>query len=175
MIRAVFFLFCVFFFVPQWGAHAEGTLIDAAPRLVTEPINDGQLITLPGNTRPEANAANDRGAVPADLPMDHLLLQLRRSSEQEGALVTLIDRLHDPSSPQFHHWLSANEFGTRFGLAEPDLRAITGWLKGHGFRVNAVYPNRTVIDFSGRRARCARRFIPRSTALASKAGRISAT
>ena len=107
------------------------------------------LVTLAGNSRPEANTANDRGPVANTFPMEHMLLQLRRSAEQEQALIQLIDQLHDPTSPNFHGWLTPAEFGARFGLAAADLSAITGWLQGQGFQVNTVYPSGVTIDFSG--------------------------
>jgi hypothetical protein len=42
--------------------------------LITREIDEPQLVTLKGNTRPEANAQNDLGAVADDFPMGHMLL-----------------------------------------------------------------------------------------------------
>ena len=78
-----------------------------------------------------------------------MLLQLQRPPEQEQALKEFIDQLHDPASPNFHRWLSAQEFGEKFGLAQDDLNTITTWLQSHGFQVNVVYPSGMLIDFSG--------------------------
>ena len=64
-----------------------------APALITQPIDENNLVTLAGNIRPEANAANDRGPVPDSMPIKHLLLQLQRSPQQEQAVETLIDEL----------------------------------------------------------------------------------
>ncbi|HLN48410.1 MAG TPA: protease pro-enzyme activation domain-containing protein, partial [Steroidobacteraceae bacterium] len=130
------------------GRPAFGAGSQTAPA-ITAAIDENALITLAGNTRPEARAANDRGAVADDLPMEHMLLQLRRSSDQEQAFEKYLDELEDPKSPNYHHWLSAQEVGARYGLAAQDLAAITDWLKSHGFTVNRVYPNGMVIDFSG--------------------------
>ncbi|MBV8070314.1 MAG: hypothetical protein JO270_10450, partial [Acidobacteriaceae bacterium] len=47
-----------------------------------------------------------------------------------------------------HHWITAQEFGERFGIAKSDLDAVTSWLHSHGFTVHGVYPN-LAIDFSG--------------------------
>jgi hypothetical protein len=116
---------------------------------ITEPLDESRLITLAGNQRPEATAENDRGPVADSTPMEHMLLQLRRAPEQELALEELIEQLHNPGSPNFHHWLTAQEFGEQFGLAKEDLAAITGWLESHGFTINVVYPNGILIDFSG--------------------------
>ena len=117
--------------------------------LITQPVNEAQRVTLAGNTRPEANAATDRGSVPDSLPIAHMLLLLRRPPAHETALDQTIDDLQDPNSPEYHRWLSAAEFGARFGAAAADLAAITGWLASQGFQINGVYPNGMTIDFSG--------------------------
>jgi len=123
---------------------------EPSQRLITQPIDERNLVVLAGNTRPEArNPANDRGIVPAGLPLPHMMLQLRRPPAQELAVKALIDQLHDRNSPNFHHWLGASELGARFGPAASDIQIITGWLRQRGFIVNLVYPNGMVIDFSG--------------------------
>src|ERR1700758_2315021 len=104
--------------------------------LITERVDESRLAALPGNVRPEARAENDRGPVADTTPMEHMLLQLRRPPEQEQALAKLIEQLHDPASPHFHHWLTAQEFGERFGPAPADVETITVWLELHGFAVN---------------------------------------
>jgi subtilase family serine protease len=122
----------------------------ATPMLITQNVDESKLVTLAGNTRPEAKTKqNDRGQVADSYPMEHMMLQLKRSAEQERELEQLIDRLHDSSSPNFHHWLAAKEFGERFGLAPQDRDTITRWLESHGFKVNVVYENGLLIDFSG--------------------------
>ncbi|MGD0144962.1 MAG: protease pro-enzyme activation domain-containing protein, partial [Rhizomicrobium sp.] len=119
-------------------------------RQITGTVDDSSRITLVGNTRPETRVkANDRGAVPDSFAMEHMQLLLRRSPAQERALEQLIDQLHDRNSPNYHHWLSAAEFGQEFGIGAADIQAVTGWLTAHGFQVNAVYANRMTIDFSG--------------------------
>ena len=118
--------------------------------MVTHPVNENDLVVLAGNTRPEALVpANDQGPVADDMPLPHMMLQLRRPAAQEQALVALIDQLHDRTSPNYHHWLTAAEIGERFGPAGSDIQAVTGWLSQHGFAVNTVYTNKMVIDFSG--------------------------
>jgi len=116
---------------------------------ILQRIDDSRILTLEGNTRPEANADNDRGAVPGDFPMQHMLLQLKRSPENEQALEAYLDQLSDQASPNFHHWLSATEFGETYGVSQDDITLITDWLESQGFTVNVVYPSRMVIDFSG--------------------------
>ncbi|HXJ90375.1 MAG TPA: protease pro-enzyme activation domain-containing protein [Candidatus Binatia bacterium] len=117
--------------------------------LITQPVNNAQTVTLYGNTRPEANARFDRGRVADTLPLNHMLLQLKRAPEMESAFEAYIDLLTDKSSPNFRHWLTAAEQGEQFGVAQQDIDAVSAWLESQGFSVNHVYPNHMVIDFSG--------------------------
>lgn len=126
--------------------------------LIHEKVDEDSLVELAGNTRPEANAENDLGAVSDGLSMAHMMLQLKRSPEQERAVAQFIADLHDPKSPSFHKWLSASEFGKKFGADESDIRAITHWLESYGFTINFVYPSRMVIDFSGNAGQVRRAF-----------------
>jgi subtilase family serine protease len=131
-------------------AQAQTTVTGRRARgLIVDKIDENRLHKIEGNTRSEAGPQNDRGPVPADLSMDHLFLQLQRSPEQEQAVHDFIDALHNPSSPSFHKWLTAEEFGERFGASQADLDAISGWLRSHGLTVHSVYPNGMLMDFSG--------------------------
>jgi subtilase family serine protease len=78
-----------------------------------------------------------------------MMLQLKRSPVLESELVQYIGQLTDKSSPNFHHWLTAQQLGEKYGLAQSDLDTIKSWLQSHGFTVDRVYPNRMVIAFSG--------------------------
>jgi len=133
------------------AAAPQPALTQSLPKraLLTQAIDEEARVTLKGNTYPEANAKNDRGPVPADFPMEHMMLQLRRPPELEKVLEKFIDQLHDQKSPKFHQWIKAQEFGEKYGLAEADLDTLTRWLTSHGFTVNLVYQNGMVIDFSG--------------------------
>ncbi len=153
MIRKVSIILVVVAITLVLGLHFSARVVRAEgeqrPVLITEPIDEARLVTLLGNTRPEANAANDRGRMPDAFRVDHMLLQLKRSPSLEREFEQYIDSLTDKSSPNFRHWMMAEEQGEKYGLAQQDLDAITGWLGSHGFTVGYIYPNRQVIDFSG--------------------------
>ncbi len=108
-----------------------------------------EMVALAGNTRPEASLANDRGALPRDMALDHMELLLKRPPESEAALQALITGLHDRGSAQYHHWLTASAFGASFGPADADITAVTTWLREQGFAVNGIAAGRMTIDFSG--------------------------
>jgi len=136
----------------RWLAAALASPVNAGPQASTLPAPDageGALVTLRGNTRPEAKAINDRGRVSDDLIIHHMMLQLQRTPEQEQALQQFINDIHDPNSPLFHHWITAAEFGQRYGVASAGIARVTDWLESQGFKVNLVYPNQMVIDFTG--------------------------
>jgi subtilase family serine protease len=117
--------------------------------LITQAVNNEQRVALHGNTRSAANTANDKGIVMDSLSMEHMMLQLQRPPELQEALDRFTQELQDPKSPNFHQWLTAAQFGERFGLAESDVTKVTTWLESQGFKINQVYPDKMTIDFSG--------------------------
>src|SRR5207302_46444 len=116
-------------------------------RLITQAIDESKRVELPGNTSPEANTGNDRGRVPDSLPMEHMQLQLRLPVEKEEELDNLLQKIQDPRSPDYHKWLTPEQFKEQFSLAPEDIETITNWLKSQGFTVNVI--NARSIDFSG--------------------------
>jgi hypothetical protein len=118
--------------------------------LITGKIDDTKLVTLEGNTHPAAKiAANDRGPVADDFAMNGMLLQLKRSPEQEKALGILMDQLHTPGNPNYHQWLSEAQFDEIFGVNQKDVEQVSAWLESHGFKVTGVMPDGMVMQFSG--------------------------
>ncbi len=123
----------------QWQSH----------NLITERLDESKRVTLRGNTRPEAAARHDRGLVWAGFKIEHMLLQLKRPAESEASLDEYIAGLTDKTSPNYRKWLTAAQLGDQYGVSDSDIRFITNWLESHGITVNAVYPNRMVMDISG--------------------------
>src|ERR1700733_8521886 len=115
---------------------------------ITSAVKESQLTTLKFNTHPLARAEFDVGPAQPDMPLQRMLLVLKRSPEQEHALVGMLDQLQDKSSPNFHQWMTPDQFGRQFGAADSDIAAVTAWLAGHGFQVAQVSQGRSVIEFS---------------------------
>lgn len=120
-----------------------------APTLITEPVNNTQLVILAANTRPEANATNDRGRVSDDFPMSHLQLVLQRSPERARAAADFVDQLYNPNSPNYHQWLTTQQIADRFGASDQDIATLASWLQANGFTVDSVLPTKLEIEFSG--------------------------
>src|SRR5712691_1107520 len=145
--RAVSFLFLlVSALVFSTIAAAQQT--DVAPR-INEPLDDSRRIVLKHNVHPLARTQFRVATAPDNLAMDRMLLVLKRSPEQETALLKLLDDQQDKASPAFHKWLTPEQFGQQFGPADSDIHAVTSWLEAHGFEVAQVSKGRSVIEFSG--------------------------
>jgi len=120
----------------------------AARPLIIQPVDEAQLTVLKGNTHILARPQFDLGTAPATLPMQRMLLVLKRSPEQESALRQLLDDQQDKHSPNYHKWLTPEQFGKEFGPTDADMQTIASWLQSHGFQVGAS-KGRTVLEFSG--------------------------
>ena len=131
------------------SASAQQATPAPASRLVTQAIDNNARTRLAGNVHPLARAVFDRGEAPPDLPMERMLLVLKRNAQQEAALRGLIDDQQNKSSANFHRWLTPQEFGAQFGPADSDVAAVTGWLRSSGFQVAQPSNGRTTIEFSG--------------------------
>ncbi|MBZ5547645.1 MAG: Ig-like domain repeat protein [Acidobacteriia bacterium] len=130
-------------------------LVTASPVLAQPPVRVTQAVdnsvrtVLHGNVHPLARRAFDRGEAPSNLPLNRMLLVLKRSDQQETTLRRLIEYQQYKKSPDYHRWLTPEQFGARFGPADSDIAAVTNWLQASGFQVAQVSKGRTVIEFSG--------------------------
>jgi trimeric autotransporter adhesin len=116
---------------------------------VTQAVNDSSRVTLKGNTHPLANGKNETGVAPDSLPMERMLLVLKRSANQESALKAFMEGQQSKSSPNFRQWLTPEQFGQQYGVSDSDIQAVTAWLQTHGFQVNRVAAGKMLIEFSG--------------------------
>lgn len=132
------------------GACAFATVAKAAPGpQITSPLDENNRARLAHIVRPEANPKNDRGRVADAKVIPDMQLLLHRPDAEQRALDKLSKDLHDPASPHYKKWLSAKEFGRRFGVADSDIKQVSAWLTAHGFHVDGVSGSRTMIVFTG--------------------------
>ena len=66
-----------------------------------------------------------------------------------GALTNLLGQLYDPSSPQYHHWLTPNQFAQMFGPTEQDYQAVIAYAETNGLTVTATHSDRTLVGVNG--------------------------
>ncbi len=130
---------------------------DLTPR-IQRVIDDSITVSLPGNRHPLAFPEYDAGAVAPDTPMDRMILVLEPDGAHQAALDALVNAQQDPESPLYHQWLTPEQFGGSFGIAQSDLDQISGWLGRHGFTVEEIASGRRQIVFSGTAAQVASAF-----------------
>jgi subtilase family serine protease len=112
-------------------------------------VDDAKLVQLKGNTYPMARKQFDEGLIDSNQLLQRMILVLKRSPEQEKALAAFNQRQYDSRSPDFHHWLHAEEFGRLYGPADADITAITNWLQNRGFQIGGIGKGRVWIEFTG--------------------------
>ena len=74
------------------------------------------------------------GPAPISMPANRLLLVLKRSKQQEAELQTYLQSVQDANSPNYHKFMTPQDFGKRFGVGDSDLQTIQSWLSGHGLK-----------------------------------------
>jgi subtilase family serine protease len=129
-----------------WALSPAGS--PTAAIRITEPINEANLVPA-GSTLKLAAGSVDEGPVADSLPMNHLFLQLRRDAADEQALSSMLEQIQDKSSSEYHHWITAEALGERFGPARDDIATVVQWLSSNGFTVHGVSESGLTIDFSG--------------------------
>src|SRR5579864_4643938 len=126
-----------------------GVAVNSSVSRITQAVKESDRVTLKGNTHPLASVKNDVGLAPDSLPMERMLLVLTRSDDQEKSLKALMEGQQSKSSPNFHQWLTPEQFGHQFGVSDGDIQTVTAWLQTHGFQVNRVAAGKMLIEFTG--------------------------
>lgn len=121
----------------------------AACGLGSADLSGNSSIVLKGNTHPLARAENDAGATDTSLRMDRMVLSLKLTDAKKAALDQLLAEQQDPASPNYHGWLTPEEFGARFGRTADEIAAATRWLQSHGFTIDEIAKGGTWINYSG--------------------------
>jgi subtilase family serine protease len=104
-------------------------------------------VQLHGNVLPfiQSDAAQPiAGAnVASDTP---LILAVGLNMRDRAGLDAYVEQLHDPSSPNFHKWLTPVEIADRFGPSQADYDAVVSWLQSEqGMTVAQTFKHRLVV------------------------------
>ena len=66
------------------------------------------------------------------------------------ALERLLRELDDPSSPNYRHYLTPEQFAEQFGPSEQDYQAVIAFAEANGLNVTARHRSRVVLSVNGR-------------------------
>jgi subtilase family serine protease len=116
---------------------------------IVDYVDDARLVRLSGNVHPMARPESDMGRVDSNKLLERVVMVLKRSPEQDAALAAFNERQYDPNSPDFHHWLTAEEFGKLYGPSDADIASVTDWLQNHGMQIDEAGKGRVYIQFTG--------------------------
>lgn len=119
------------------------------PSRIKEPVDESVLTTLHGNITARAQQQYDQGEAAPSTQLTHIRLVLKRSDAQQAALSSFMAQQLDPSSSNYHKWLTPEQYGLTYGLSDADIATLTSWISSHGLTVESVNKGRTLIFFSG--------------------------
>ncbi len=89
----------------------------------------------------------DAGPVPSSQPIG-LTVRIAPTPERKAALDQFLADQNTPSSPNYHHWLTPQQFAANYGATDDQLAAATTWLQSQGFAVQSVSPAKTRLSVS---------------------------
>jgi uncharacterized repeat protein (TIGR01451 family) len=113
----------------------EGWIASGAPR---HPLSTHVPAAVAGLHPIGRMAASDRLTLAIGLPLNN-----------PGALSAFLDQLYDPQSPGYRKFLTTAEFTERFGPSPHDYKAAVNFFRTQGFRIQATYPNRVLLNIEG--------------------------
>jgi subtilase family serine protease len=98
---------------------------------------------LPGHVPAAVKSLQPVDRVPAANHLDLAISLPLRNMEQ---LAKRLQQVYNPASPDFHHYLTSEQFTEMFGPSEQDYQAVIEFAKRSGFEVTGTHPNRTLLD-----------------------------
>lgn len=135
----------------------ERSIVASVRRLFLGVLTLGVLILFPIEGRADAQVTMIAGNHPASVPRNwsaapgSKLLQLTAvlALRNTTQLAQLESDLQNRHSPNYHRWLTRDQFVTRFGATSGQLRAVEDWLTSQGFVVTASDLSTRRIQFAG--------------------------
>ena len=80
---------------------------------------------------------------------EHLHLAIGLPLRNQTMLTELLQRIYNPASPDYHHYLTPEQFTEMFGPTEKDYQAVATFARAHGLTVTGTHPNRMLLDVDG--------------------------
>jgi subtilase family serine protease len=115
---------------------------------ILQPIDATQVAAIKGTASPRAQAPFDVGRTDATRTISGAIT-FRLSAAQQADLDKLLREQQDPSSPNYHRWLTPDQYAARFGMSQSDLAKVGAWLQSQGLNVDGISRNHNEIRFNG--------------------------
>jgi subtilase family serine protease len=128
----------------QFARIMAAALISLAA-VVTGQAQTGALTQLPGLVPPAvANGAAVAAGSRSSSQMLRLVFGLQHPhiTEEEQFL----EALHTKGSPEYRHFMTADEWNARFSPSPQDEQAVVDWAQDNGFTITHRFANRLLVD-----------------------------
>ena len=79
-------------------------------------------------------------------PTAKLRLALGLTPPKMAEEETFLKTLQDPKSPNFHKYLTPEQWNARFAPSKEDEQAVADWATAQGLTITKRYPNRLIVD-----------------------------
>ena len=112
----------------QWQTMAAQSQRQVLPMSFAAPANAPALGQLPNSQQ--------------------LSLSITLPLRNKQQLQTLIQQLHDPSSPQYKKYLTVQQFTDQFGPTQEDYNKVLAYAKSQGMTVTRTHINRMLVNVS---------------------------
>jgi Pro-kumamolisin, activation domain/Viral BACON domain/Subtilase family len=83
------------------------------------------------------------------LASKQLNLAISLPLRNRAALDELIRQIYDPTSTNYHRYLTPQQFTERFGPTDADYQKVIAFARANNLTVTAQHPNRAVLDVAG--------------------------
>jgi subtilase family serine protease len=124
-------------------------LVSASALLQAAPVQ------IPGHVPSAVAHLQPIGRLPATNQLWVVLgLPHRNQAELDGLLL----QLQNPTSTNYHRWLTSDEFTARFGPTEEDYQKVISFAQRKGLKVAGLTPNRMLVDIQAPAADVERAF-----------------
>jgi kumamolisin len=132
--------------MPQVRVPVLSFLLLAVSLLASAVEQPSARTTIPDNVAP---ALQDATYVSHSDPNAVLTIVVGLKRHNEAEFVDLLDRLYDADSPDYHRWITAADFLSRFSPSQADVDAARQHLESHGLTIKRVSDNRVLVQATG--------------------------
>jgi uncharacterized repeat protein (TIGR01451 family) len=105
--------------------------------------------TLSGHVPAAVSRLQPTGLLPAT---NNLHLAIGLPLQNQEALTGLLQQMYDPASPNYHQYLTPDQFTAQFGPSGQDYQKVIDFARANGLSVDKTHPNRLLLDVSGKTA-----------------------
>ncbi|MGC9942964.1 MAG: S53 family peptidase [Verrucomicrobiota bacterium] len=116
--------------------------------LLTTSVQAAGMQSLPGHV-PAAVARLNLQPLGRLAATNRLYLLIGLPLRNQVAFSNLMSQLYNPTSRQYHHWLTPAQIAQRFGPTEQDYQTVIAWAKTNGLMIVATHEDHTLLRVQG--------------------------